>query len=264
MIKDLCILDRISTPVFNLCQVDPDLKQYLSYNPRHNMVTNIEQELGFSEEYIKNPNRDIITTDRSGWRGYDLVYSNYISILKFHNLKLLEIGIESGYGLLAWSRYFNNATIYGMEIQTKFENYYDDIRKYFPEESKRINFYYPVDSRNPKDWEKLFEISSLDIIIDDGSHSTSSQLRTLIIGLKFVKSKGFYFIEDIKYHKISQNRIFAFLIRTLEYLVYTNSILYYKIYSHENIYRKKFILNNQLSSDTPYNYNNYMIVIQKA
>ena len=131
--------DAVSVNIDTMHDYDKDLKRFLSYNPYHNLLTSKRLNLNFSEDYIKNFDREIIETDRSGWRGYDKIYSKHISHLKNKKINLLEIGIQYGYGLLAWARYFNKGLIEGLEYSTEYVDDYLIIKEKFKESKYWFN-----------------------------------------------------------------------------------------------------------------------------
>jgi hypothetical protein len=180
--------DAVSVNIDTMHDYDKDLKRFLSYNPYHNLLTSKRLNLNFSEDYIKNFDREIIETDRSGWRGYDKIYSKHISHLKNKKINLLEIGIQYGYGLLAWARYFNKGLIEGLEYSTEYVDDYLIIKEKF-KESKRINFNFPYFSDKKESWNTLYQTNYFDVIIDDGSHSAIVQLNTIKNGFSFLKNK---------------------------------------------------------------------------
>lgn len=177
-------MEKIS--VWDLPEGDLILKEYLNYNPPHNEYTKRQRE---------ETGRDPSETDRGGWRGYNRVYSKYISHLKDQPLKLMEVGTHTGYGLLAWARYFSNASIYSFDTDPKCLKWVNDMITKYPEYEK-VNFY-PSDSRDSYQWVSLDE--KFDIIIDDGDHNPKSQVFTLRAAWPFLKKGGYYFIEDISY-----------------------------------------------------------------
>lgn len=200
--KKFCIFDELSIPVYELPEADLNLKRILSYHPIRNKETLYKNNIKFEKNYLYDPSRDIIETDRTGFRHYDRIYTHYISKFKDKKINLLEIGIEYGYGLLAWSRYFENANVYGIEkniLKSNFNVFYDKIRKKFPNESNRISF----DLGNSKEedfWKKRYENLRFDVIIDDGGHGWDScQFPTANNGMNYLKDKNcYYFIEDVK------------------------------------------------------------------
>lgn len=171
---------------FQLPVGDPELKKVLNFNPWHNKYTKTQVELG------RNPDE----TDRGGWRGYNRVYSKYLSNMRNEKLNILEIGVHSGYSLIGWARYFPNSFITGVEIDEKWLG--DHVKLQMKhEEFLRINVKY-FDSTKKADW--LFHTDStdkFDIIIDDGSHQPKDQVATIELALDKLAKNGYYFIEDI-------------------------------------------------------------------
>ena len=54
--------------------------------------------------------------------GYADIYFSYIEKLRNENINLLEIGVSDGKSLLAWSDYFKNGKIIGIDKKTyRFE-----------------------------------------------------------------------------------------------------------------------------------------------
>lgn len=208
--KKFCLFDEISIPICDISEYDEDLKRALSYHPIHNEISSIKNNISFDKNYLYDVNREIIETDRSGFRGYHKIYSYYISKFKNQRINLLEIGIQHGYGLLAWSRYFKKSFIYGMEVKEKFSKEYDVIKEKFPDESKRIRFDFPYSSVHEENWNKLYSDVKFDVIIDDGSHKIGHQLKTLINSIKCLKEKNsYYFIEDIKIEYFNDEQVIA-------------------------------------------------------
>jgi len=112
---------------------------------------------------------------------YDDLFSKYK-----HNSKLLEIGVQEGHSIKLWSDYFQNSTIFGVEIdKNKIEipleghNY-----KIFIEDAYSRDFFNSVSEK-------------FDIIIDDGPHSVESQKFALENYYNLLNDDGVLIIEDI-------------------------------------------------------------------
>lgn len=201
---------------FTLPEGDLELKDHLNNNP-------------WLLEYTRKqnlPDRNPNETDRGGWRGYNRVYSKYISSLKNETFNLLEIGVHSGYGLLAWLRYFKNSSVHGVEKSLDFIKLYNQHFVNFDEFCRaKINFF---DSTVQGNWLKLKD--KFDVIIDDGSHMPADQVRTFRNGWQYLKPGGYYFIEDIskRYYNPSCEEVFKELALCE---VYGNEVT---VYSHEN------------------------------
>jgi hypothetical protein len=100
-----------------------------------------------------------------------------------------EIGISEGSSLLMWQDYFKNATIYGIDL-------------FIPNSvlnQPRIKFNV-ADQSSTEQLEntiKIWDVSSFDIIIDDGGHTVKQQRTSLETLWKYVKDGGIYIIEDL-------------------------------------------------------------------
>ena len=143
---------------FTLPDSDPFLKTCLNNNPW------LKEYTAKQPKTDRNPDE----TDRGGWRGYDRVYSNFISKFKNDKLDILEIGVHAGFGVLAWTNYFQNSKVYGAEID--FKNWihsYDSILKNHNDFS-RANIF-QMDSTLKSEWIRCINVK-FDVIIDDGSH----------------------------------------------------------------------------------------------
>lgn len=175
--------------VETLDKSDTDLKKFLNYNPIHNEYTRKQKNNGIIG---RNPEE----TDRGGWRGYDRVYSKYFENIRQEKLKILEIGINEGYGIYAWQNYFQNSTIYGIDnsLAPRMISHRDDLREKHPLFKKaRL---YNLDSTKEDHWLQFYG-KKFDIIIDDGDHHPDSQIKTFECAWKYLKSGGLYFIEDV-------------------------------------------------------------------
>lgn len=234
-----CILDEVSIAANMLPEAEKDLKKYLSYNPIHNKNTYKELDIVKDDIYFYDFNREIIETDRSGWRHYDKIYTQYLSFLKNESINLLEIGIEYGYGLLSWSRYFPNAVIYGAEKLEKFTDEYSKIKSNHPKECERIHFNVKFDSSKMHNWELFLQNKKFDVIIDDGSHSWHDQYNTLLCGTKYLKEKFFYFIEDVKLDNVTEKDSILMYKNITNFAEKNNMNL--QIYRHVNQYRVKLL-----------------------
>lgn len=237
-----------------LPESDGYLKSCLNFNPPHKKYT----------EKQNMPGRDPKETDRGGWRGYDRVYSNYLSDKRKDNLRLMEIGIYDGFGLLAWSRYFLNAKIYGIDIDMSERHlmHIISIRDRFPE-FKRVEIDI-MDSTDDISWLKFYG-RQFDVIIDDGNHHPNSQIATLEAAFPYVKSGGFYFIEDVS-HRYGE-KFLEDLETKLEIMSKDNRIT---VYHHQNeglqhiLNSKKLRKKYNIRRSSNFSCKEYIVVIQKG
>lgn len=239
------------TPVTEIDEGDLELKTALNYNPWLFEYTSKQPETG------RNP----LETDRGGWRGYNKVYSKYLSEKKLQKLNILEIGVHSGYGLLSWVSYFKNSTVTGIEIDSSWTTSHHKILME-REEYSRVKIKY-FNSTNPFDWNQNIS-EKFDIIIDDGSHLPLDQLRTFSIASNYLKPGGIYFIEDIssRYYNPGAKVIFDKLSQ-LE-----NEGFYVSVYSHKNEGWQKILSNKSIwnkygvTENTPKIAEDYIAVIK--
>ena len=167
-------------------------------------------------------------------------YSEYYSELFFNERKNIKNFLEIGLGtndvnmlsnmgekgiplasLKAWRDYFENAIIYGADIDKKILKNHERIKTYF------------VDQTDPKTIELLFKnigISDFDVILDDGLHEYNANICLFENSIKFLSNRGIYIIEDV-YFKDKQ-----------KFINYLNNSDYN--YSIVDIYHKKNIANN--------------------
>lgn len=234
---------------------DPFLKECLNYNPWHSEYTKRQPETG------RDPNE----TDRGGWRGYDRVYSHYLSQSKDKPLDICEIGVHSGYGLLSWARYFKNANITGIELKYDFLKLYQKILKDH-EEYTRVNIKF-FNSTDNAAWDYHMD-GMFDVIIDDGSHLPMDQLNTFKNSFRFLRKNGYYFIEDISARYI--NPTYSVLIKYLNDEVKNKKGNEVAVYKHENWGWGKILDDKSLwkkfgvTEQTPKNAIDYIAVIHKT
>lgn len=95
---------------------------------------------------------------------------------------------KTGVSLFIWREYFPQAMIYGVDVHPDASVIGEDRIKTFI-----------GNSTDSKTVEKITEgIAPFDIVIDDGSHRSSDQLKTAQLFLPHVKEGGMYFIEDVR------------------------------------------------------------------
>jgi len=123
--------------------------------------------------------------------GYSDIYFSRIKKLKDENINLLEIGVADGKSLLAWSDFFKNGKIIGID------------KKHINLNEKSINksniIFHQGLQQNNKFIQNLIEkYKKFDIIIDDGSHFPKDVIKSFNLLFLSLKENGFYFVEDIQ------------------------------------------------------------------
>lgn len=135
----------------------------------------------------------LFTDKRTGdGMGYTRFYEHWFEPLRDQPIQLMEIGVNMGGSIIMWLEYFNQAHIYGVDIEDRHR----------PEESERYTFV-KGDQQSVEFWQWLWRQLSphnkwgFHIIIDDGGH-TAGQIETSFRCLwPAVKPGGFYCIEDL-------------------------------------------------------------------
>tara|TARA_Y100000816_G_scaffold254588_1_gene206863 strand:- start:8 stop:769 length:762 start_codon:yes stop_codon:yes gene_type:complete len=119
--------------------------------------------------------------------GFAKFYEKHLSIFKNQKFNLLEIGTWRGASSAAFTVYFNEANIFGVDRDFRF-NY----------KSNRIKFINCdlTNEKEFKDLNKIIDNKTFKIIIDDGSHILTHIIKNLKIFLKKVESNCYYIIED--------------------------------------------------------------------
>jgi len=136
---------------------------------------------------------------------YTRLYDVLFKEIKHRTTSLLEIGIGSinsayecamlgifdhypqyrpGASLRAWRDYFENAEIYGVDIDPDCSFEEDRIRTFI------------FDSRHEESCKNNLQNKLFDVIIDDGNHAGSAQIETLKNLFPYVKNNGYYIVED--------------------------------------------------------------------
>lgn len=126
-------------------------------------------------------------TDKDTTHSYIKVYEKVFAPLRDTARNVLEIGIYSGAFLKILADYFENAQIYGIDI--------DLSNLCFGQDDSRINTY-EMNGTNPKSINKL-GIEYFDLIIEDGSHIPNEQVATFNNFAPLIGPRGIYIMEDI-------------------------------------------------------------------
>jgi|TARA_B110000093_G_scaffold84757_1_gene91816 hypothetical protein len=136
-------------------------------------------------------------------------YSEYYSEIFFHKKKEVKNFLEIGLGtnninmasnmgvegvplasLRAWRDYFENASIYGADIDKDILLNEDRIKTFF------------VDQTNPETINLLFQkigVDSFDVILEDGLHEYNANICFFENSIKYLSNNGIYIIEDVYY-----------------------------------------------------------------
>ena len=113
-------------------------------------------------------------------------------------LKVLEIGIYTGFSMLLWEKFFPNAQIYGIDINIQGVLFNNKNAFELCKDHERINLFEFDGTNETKINEFIKNVGGdFDIIIDDGSHLGDHQIKSLIHFLPHLKEDGIFVVEDI-------------------------------------------------------------------
>ena len=148
---------------------------------------------------------------KNKWHNYTIKYHSLFNLQKNDIKSVFELGLGTNFADVpssmgpngipgashrGWARYFENANIYGADI---------DKRILF--EEKRIKTYF-VDQTNVETIKDLWKNKDLniqfDIMIDDGLHELNANITFLINSFHKLKNNGVYVIEDITHSEITK------------------------------------------------------------
>jgi len=137
------------------------------------------------------------------WQIYLDVYDRVLNEYREQPVSMLEIGIQNGGSLELWAKYFESANVLvGCDIDEKCNqlSYTDE----------RIHLI--VDDANSAQAEKriLGITGSLDIVLDDGSHTSADIVKAFAKYFPYIKDGGVFIAEDLhcSYWKDWQGGVF--------------------------------------------------------
>lgn len=125
-------------------------------------------------------------SDKITSHSYEIVYNSLFSKYRVSCSNLLEIGFDGGFALKAYSEYFTNSNIYGIDIK--------DNRSIIIKNDSNIKVY--IGDACSNDAINAFGVM-YDIIVEDASHLPEHQIQHFRDYNKLVNKGGIYIIEDI-------------------------------------------------------------------
>lgn len=132
-------------------------------------------------------------TDKSSQsHNYTKLYDKYFSSMRGEPICFLEIGILNGSSAHMWEDYFENASLYFIDIDDKSVNSAQRAL------SSRSHCY-KVDQSNAEALLRFAQHTkaNFDIILDDGGHTMQQQIISFKTLFPFLKENGVYIIEDL-------------------------------------------------------------------
>lgn len=120
--------------------------------------------------------------DKGSVHSYIELYQELLDPYRDTALSMLEIGVAQGYSLRMWREYFHEGCdVHGIDIE----------KTPLVDETLSVSY---GDSTIPSEWNDWGQI---DVIIDDGDHSSKGQFGTARVWLPKVRPGGIYLIEDV-------------------------------------------------------------------
>jgi hypothetical protein len=149
------------------------------------------------------------TDKQKAFHNYAPVYSAVLESWRRKSFSLLEVGLGSvnngpsnmqfwlpdhpayrpGASLRAWSDYFPNASLYGLDVDEQA------VRQLVGD--PRIEAFTADSTKPAQVADVLRHKAPFDIIIDDGLHTWSAQQRSLVVLWRYLRPGGYYFMEDV-------------------------------------------------------------------
>lgn len=130
------------------------------------------------------------------YHGYTVKYESLFSEIRTNKMDVLEIGVREGSSHKMWEEYFENSTIYGVDNLSDPMITEEAKRQYVETlETDRIKIF--IGDQSDRDFMLSIHKNLFDIIIDDGSHRSWHQQKTLSFMFEKLKSGGIYIIEDL-------------------------------------------------------------------
>jgi hypothetical protein len=121
------------------------------------------------------------------WHHYFPIYHRYFDPLRAKPLVVLEIGVYKGGSLQMWKSYFSKGTrLIGVDVNPACERHADCGAEIFI-----------GDSADKDLWSRVIASSGpLDIVIDDGGHTSQQQINAFEMLYPAVRDGGVYLVED--------------------------------------------------------------------
>lgn len=133
-------------------------------------------------------------TDKNTTHSYLGLYEALLCTRRDRATNVLEIGIAWGGGSIKlWHEYFQNATVYGLDI-IPIDQVSADLKT-----SERIKLYTSVDAYDPTFIYREFVDKGVlfDMVLDDGPHTFDSMRTFVTMYSRLLKEDGILILEDI-------------------------------------------------------------------
>lgn len=119
--------------------------------------------------------------------GFTEFYEGFFAPLRDQPIRFFEIGVEKGYSLRLWEKYFIRAEIFGVDIYDKSRLETPRVKTFIADQANRRLLAEFVRKYGP----------TFDVILDDGGHTMYQQQISFGFLFRCVKTGGLYIIEDV-------------------------------------------------------------------
>lgn len=135
-------------------------------------------------------------TDKNTVHSYLATYEKLFSKKKETAKNVLEVGIHFGGSIKLWHDYFVNSTVYGIEYNDVWQEYYE---KSGIINNERIKLHNNTDAYNPVFVNNTLKNIKFDMVLDDGPHSIDSFVSFIRLYSELLADDGILVIEDIQH-----------------------------------------------------------------
>lgn len=144
-------------------------------------------------------------SDKSTWHNYAKTYHMLFSEMRWKNIAIFEMGLGTnntmlasnmgedgvpGASLRAWKEYFENADIFGADIDRSILFQEERIKTFWCDQTDPAAIYDMWESEGLRG-------NKMDIIIDDGLHEYHANLAFFEASISKLKPDGIFIIEDL-------------------------------------------------------------------
>ena len=122
------------------------------------------------------------------WKHYFEIYERHFSRFRGTDVHLVEFGVSHGGSLQMWKQYFGNrARIFGIDINPHCKQLEEEQVQIFIGDQDDRSFLKSLTRQIPR----------IDILIDDGGHTMTQQIKTYEELFSHIDKNGVYLCEDL-------------------------------------------------------------------
>jgi hypothetical protein len=143
---------------------------------------------------------DNTRTDKNTVHSYLDLYETLLNKKKNTAKNVLEVGIGDFYGrgnggsIMLWHNYFQNATVYALDIQ-HIDKIWDELKN-----KNRIQIYSSTNAYDESKFKENFLDKNIkcDFMLDDGPHTLESMIYFIRLYSQIMTDDGILIIEDVQ------------------------------------------------------------------